>query len=200
MKKRQSGRWARVTNLLAVFAVAGSVLAMGTFNQPVQASTPDGSTPANEGVCDVLRGGTPALYGLCVAYCEAQDLDLVGDKETPNNKILANYRKKMQAGDPDMPCLKVPCPCWTDAELASITNNAGAGDSVSCVSNATSAQIRNNTNLQFAVIDIGRVPPLCRYTDTTVTPPTSRRFTVDDAAAAQSCYHQVIAACGSLGY
>ena len=27
------------------------------------AQTPDGETPANEGVCDVLQGGTPGLYG-----------------------------------------------------------------------------------------------------------------------------------------
>lgn len=196
MNKRHDGLLGRVMNVFALVAVAGSMFVTGSLN----ASTPDGSTPANEGVCDVLRGGTPGLYGLCVAYCEAQDLDLVGDKETPNNKILGNYRKKMQAGDPDMPCVKVPCPCWTDAELAAITNSSSAGDSISCVSTANSAQIRNTTNLQFAVIDTGRVPALCRYTDTKVSPPTSRRFTVDDAAAAQSCYDQVIAACGSLGY
>ena len=196
MHKHQTGLLRQVKDLLAVVAVVGALFAAA----PLQALTPDGSTPANEGVCNVLQGGTAGLYGLCVAYCEAQDLDLVGDKETPNNKILANYRKKMQPGDPDMPCLKVPCPCWTDTELAAITNSSGAGDVVSCVSTASSAQIRNITNLQFAVIDTGRVPALCRYTDTKVTPPTSRRFTVDDAAAAQSCYDQVTAACASLGY
>ena len=34
---------------------------------PVWAGTPDGFPPANEGVCDELIGGTPGLYGLCVA-------------------------------------------------------------------------------------------------------------------------------------
>ena len=69
------------------------------------AATPDGVTPANEGVCNVLQasGITPGLYGLCVAYCEAQDLDTF-DKEPPSTKILANYNKRKQASDPTMPC------------------------------------------------------------------------------------------------
>ena len=69
------------------------------FTGSVMANTPDGETPANEGVCDNLMGATPGLYGLCVAYCEAQDLDMVGEAKMPNSKILANYRKKMQASD-----------------------------------------------------------------------------------------------------
>ncbi len=176
-----------------LFLVAGLVVA-----SPVIAETPDGETPANEGVCDVLKtNATPGLYGLCVAYCEAQDLDIVGDKETPNNKILGNYNKKKQASDPDMPCLKVPCPCWSDAELAAITNRASAvpPDSISCASTATTAQIRNTTNLQFATADIGRQPPLCRFTDTMTSPRISRRFDIT-AEEAKSCYDQVKAACG----
>ncbi len=71
------------------------------------AQTPDGETPANEGVCDVLQadGTTKGLYGLCVAFCEAQDhasLDypITGDdldalmNMKPGGKILANYNKK----------------------------------------------------------------------------------------------------------
>jgi hypothetical protein len=87
------------------------------------ASTPDGETPANEGVCDVLKvdGITKGLYGLCVAYCEAQDLNDM-NKEPPSTKILANYNRKKQAEDPGMPCLAPPpnCPCWTPEELDAI--------------------------------------------------------------------------------
>ena len=183
--------------LSMLIAILGTVLFAGwaAMSVPVMASgTPDGSTPANEGVCDVLKGGTAGLYGLCVAYCEAQDLDIVGDKETPNNKILDNYRKKMQAGDPDMPCVKVPCPCWTDAELANITNSGGA---LSCGQTATTALIRDSSPIQFAIADIGT--PTCRFTDTTTTPRISRRFTGIDPAAAQSCYTQITDACSSLG-
>ena len=50
------------------------------LSSPVIASTPDGETPANEGVCDSLNGATPGLYGLCVAYCEAQDLDILATR------------------------------------------------------------------------------------------------------------------------
>jgi len=98
----------------------------------------------------VLQDGTPGLYGLyglCVACCEAPDLDLVGNKEPPNNRILANYRRKMQPGDPDMPSVKVPCPCGTEAALAAITVRATAGDAISCRPNATTAQLLNTTNL-----------------------------------------------------
>jgi len=94
---------------------------------PIHASaqTPDGETPANEGVCDGLRadGTTKGLYGLCVAYCEAQDcvpnLDgtLPTSCEASQHRILDNYNKKKQPGDPDMPCVKQACPCWDQAEL-----------------------------------------------------------------------------------
>jgi len=104
---------------LAAAALMGLTMMSGS----AMAQTADGVTPANEGVCNALQGGTPGLYGLCVAYCEAQDLDLVGDKETPNNKILGNYRKKMREGDPDMPCIQVPCPCWNAEQLGKCRRN-----------------------------------------------------------------------------
>lgn len=102
---------------------------------------PDGITPANEGVCNELKGSTPGLYGLCLAFCEAQDhatlsspiteeeLEALKDN-TPSGRILANYNKKKQSGDPDMPCVKVeePCPCWDNIELDSITNPTGSND------------------------------------------------------------------------
>lgn len=192
-----STRIAAATKRSAIaFTAFGSFLValLATMPSPVLASTPDGETPANEGVCNVVKGGTPGLYGLCVAYCEAQDLDIVGDKEAPSNKILANYRKKMQAGDPDMPCVKVPCPCWTDAELAGIVNSGGA---LSCGKTTTTALIRNSSPIQFASVDLSLAT--CRFTDTTTSPVTSRRFTGIDPAAAESCYAQVAQACAGLG-
>ena len=66
--------------LMGAFFIAGIAI-----SAPAMAETPDGTTPANETVCDGLKtNATPGLYGLCVAYCEAQDLDIVGDKETPD--------------------------------------------------------------------------------------------------------------------
>lgn len=110
-------------------------VALPLLGPSVQAQTPDGETPANEGICDDLQadGITKGLYGLCVAFCEAQDVtdesDPVTDEEldaiansAPSGKILANYNKKKKDTDPGMPCIVTEgvCPCWSAEELASI--------------------------------------------------------------------------------
>jgi hypothetical protein len=79
----------------------------------------DGNTPANEGVCDVLIGATPGLYGLCVGYCEARDInDIANEDSKPSNgKLLDLYNKRKKDSDPEMPCVQTPCSCWTAAEL-----------------------------------------------------------------------------------
>jgi hypothetical protein len=98
--------------------------------------TPDGSTPAEEDTCDGLKYGTPGLYGLCIAFCEAHDciptfneageLDLSSCKKN-DRKILDKYRSKMVDGDSDMPCLPATqanedpltaCPCWSRDQLS----------------------------------------------------------------------------------
>ena len=95
--------------------------------------TPDGTPPSQEAICDDLKHGTPGLYGLCIAFCEAHDC--IPDHELANpyanckksdSRILANYNRKMRDGDPDMPCLPsskdessgVACPCWSREQLA----------------------------------------------------------------------------------
>lgn len=109
------------------------------FFSVVNAQTPDGETPANEGVCDDLIGLTPGLYGLCVAFCEAQDCEAIFDPATgvvtfdesckPSSpKLLANYNKRMQLGDPTMPCVRDQCPCWSEAEL----DNMADGRTIVC--------------------------------------------------------------------
>ena len=109
---------------MKIFATFAAVVAVAVFNAvPAFAQTPDGDTPANEGVCDELIGGTPGLYGLCVAYCEAQDLDEFGVARVPNERLLANYDKRKEFSDPDMPCIKAPCPCWEPTELAAAYPN-----------------------------------------------------------------------------
>lgn len=166
------------------------------FSGSVMATTPDGETPANEGVCDELMTATKGLYGLCVAYCEAQDLDEIGDKETPNNKILANYKKKMQPGDPVMPCIQPVCPCWTGEELSKL-----ASDSINtnaCTINETVARIAPSPGTYAYTAPGG---PICRYNDRTTTPNISRRFSGVDVLppeVAQSCYSQIVTACEGL--
>lgn len=81
----------------------------------------------NEEACDVLVGGTPSLYGLCIAYANAGN-------ENARDRIASNYAKKMQPGDPDLASLfddGPTCPCWdetillTDACAYEVTQNLG---------------------------------------------------------------------------
>ena len=92
---------------------------------PALGSTPDDMTPAEEIVCDELHDFTPGLYGLCVAYCEAQDCDfesaISGQCSAPNPRLLDIYEKKRRAEDPPMPCLvsetEDECPCFSAEDL-----------------------------------------------------------------------------------
>ena len=137
--------------ILAVMFVAFAMVASSPANAQ---GTPDGETPANEGVCDELIGATPGLYGLCVGFCEAQDcrptLDAMGeltfDHCNPSSpRLLENYKKRMQPGDPSMPCVaEGECPCWTEAELETL-----GGVSDECADDGFSTAIGNETELAF---------------------------------------------------
>lgn len=102
-------------------------LSAGMFlSTSVAAKTPDGVTPANEAVCDVLNeeGTTKGLYGLCIAYCAATDSpeDLSSDDKIASlpirsKRMLNNYNKKRNDADPQMPCAtfyeESNCPAWS---------------------------------------------------------------------------------------
>lgn len=118
------------------FSLLGVIfIVLSMVGLPAVAQTPDTLTPAEETVCDPLMadGVTKGLYGLCVAFCEAQDhaalTDPIEESElealatsAPSGKILASYNKRKQDTDPEMPCILVdePCPCWTPEELNAI--------------------------------------------------------------------------------
>jgi hypothetical protein len=106
------------------------------------ASTPDGDTPAEETVCDSLNTDdiSQGLYGLCLAFCEAQDIadeDLAITEDellalqdnAPSGSILDAYKNMKKDTDPDMPCIKVDstCPCWTNDELLAINGEGPDG-------------------------------------------------------------------------
>ncbi|HYQ70324.1 MAG TPA: hypothetical protein VET88_00195 [Gammaproteobacteria bacterium] len=109
---------------------------LSLFGSAVLAITPDGETPANEGVCDGLMGGTPGLYGLCVAFCEAQDCEATLDPatgliefepgcKTSDIRLLERYNSRKEPTDPDMPCVNVAaneCQCWSSEELYGLAN------------------------------------------------------------------------------
>lgn len=145
--------------LKSLTIAVATVAACFTFlTTPAPAGTPDSIPPAKEGSCDSLRGGTPGLYGLCVAYCEAQDLNEVFQAMkaggNPGQKILANYRKKMGEGDPDMPCIvksATECPCFNInlcpsndftcqlgiTDVSQVFDGQACGISDSCLNSAT---------------------------------------------------------------
>lgn len=182
----------RALRLAAVALLAS--MAMNT----AMAATPDGTTPANEGVCNGLQvaGVTPSLYGLCVAYCEAQDLDTF-DKEPPSTKILDNYNKRKQASDPAMPCVKPTCPCWSGAEIASISAD---GVAAACLSGTNKLSIIDNAPQNHtAEADTTAGRERCRYINLNISPATVRNFSVTPAESL-ACYADIEAACQSTGH
>ncbi len=78
----------RSSHLICISLVA----TIGVFGQ-VQANTPDGMTPAVETLCDAYQDSIPGLYGLCVAYCEAQDLDEF-EKEPTEGVLEGNFARR----------------------------------------------------------------------------------------------------------
>ena len=113
-------------NIIAVLAIL--------LSGALYAQTPDGETPENEEVCDELKYSTPGLYGLCIAYCEAQDSDTRDDAKA---SLLKNYNRKMVEGvDPPMPCLVSPpessCPCFTYQEVAAIAETQSLSSAFFC--------------------------------------------------------------------
>lgn len=84
--------------ILACVTLAGG-LALASVSY---AQTADGMTPAEETVCDGQEG---ALWGLCVAYCEAMDCDheFPYADEQACERVLTNYLKK--SGDTMPPCV-----------------------------------------------------------------------------------------------
>ncbi len=93
---------------------------LGLLTTPSLAQTADGMTPAEETVCD---GQSGALWGLCVAYCEAMDCDSpfpFADEEACE-RVLANYMIK--AGG-EMP----PCSVDMDDDQGGMDDTGSAGE------------------------------------------------------------------------
>jgi hypothetical protein len=67
--------------------------------QSLHGKTPDGQTPSEEEVCDGLSG--PA-FGLCNAYCEAQDCDALDPERNSCERLRRNFEK--HTGTPIFPC------------------------------------------------------------------------------------------------
>lgn len=168
-----------------------------TMNGSAIASTPDGVTPANEGVCDALQGLTAGLYGLCVAYCEAQDLDSI-DKRPPSLRILANYQGKMQAGDPDMPCSSPNYTCFNENELNSIVTTNTCTRFSDATGSVIQYGVQDGVNSHFVKVDT-RPEASCVYVDILSEPDVIRNQLFTDATKAQEAFDAAETKCSSLG-
>ena len=88
------------------------------------AQNPNPEIPDAKSICEEMKHGTPGLYGLCLAFWSGQDCTPDFTAEDPfeectpaSSSILEKYRAQAQPGDPDMPCIQNPCPCWSEEEL-----------------------------------------------------------------------------------
>ena len=79
----------RILETTAAMLFAGAVLITSNTANAYGDGTPDGSPPAEEQVCDTA-GLFGAAYGLCIAFCEANDCDAT---DQPDNRSCSSLRK-----------------------------------------------------------------------------------------------------------
>jgi len=109
----------------SIFVRAVLVASVGLAGSAVSAQTPF------ETVCAPLHpsnGVTPGLFGLCVAYCVAQECNALdvpecGPELCSCSDVLDDYNDKRQPGDPAMPCIQEECPCFDAQFLADELSN-----------------------------------------------------------------------------
>jgi hypothetical protein len=194
-------------------AVVLCVLLSALFSNVAFAKTPDGETPANEGVCDDTLFATPGLYGLCVAFCEAQDCEATlnpstGEIEFAENckasssKILSNYNRRKTDFDPSMPCVNEAaneCPCWTEDEL----DQVGDGFTVFCGQPGVGSELTFLIGLDDGVggLDHVQVPDAgneCFYHEQNPQPTTTRLINTPGEEA-EVCRQSILTECADRG-
>jgi len=164
-------------------------------------------------VCNPLFGGTPGLFGMCLAYCKAGELEtvllergvdarklerLAARKDT----VLSYYNSRRQASDPEMPCIQqTACPCWgDDYTSASFWSARGAtqcgDDSADPVmfKSITAGQSNNTVNIR-AYSNAGVGPHFCSLSDQTTDEFSLQQVSETDA---RFCGQQISATCSLL--
>ncbi len=167
--------------------------------------------PPSQGVCGDLKGGTPGLFGLCVAFCEAQELGDAPDSKQSAFSLLAAYESKRQPGDPDMPCLDsgasstkpqpptASCSCWSTDEL-----EAAIPSPNTCSTSPEYVIASQNTlsRTSFAMVEIPSsfMSPSCSFQDTdgTITGFFGRAISEADAEGCAAVLNSFINAKGCL--
>lgn len=164
-------------------------------------------------VCDPLIGGTPGLFGRCLSYCKAAELevDLLergADAEKLDRlaarkaRVLADYNSIREASDPEMPCIqKRACPCWGgDYASTSFWTTRGAAhcddnSSASVVFKSLSAGQSDNTVNIRAYSNPGVGTHFCSVSDQT-----SGAFSLQYVSETDAifCGEQISATCSLL--
>lgn len=113
----------------SVGLAAALALALVGLAGAAGAKTPDGKTPAEEQVCDGLRG---AEFGLCNAYCEAIDCDSRNRPTKACESLRDNYFELtgMTALPCDATCPDLPDP--TCSEIGMIGSDEDGCDICLC--------------------------------------------------------------------
>jgi hypothetical protein len=182
---------------------------------PISASAQtDTETPANEEVCDDLMFASPGLYGLCVAFCEAQDCQPDFSSDDPfeqchpsSPKLLEAYDKRKGEDDPEMPCVQTGCPCWSPEELADLPfPSDGSG---LCIHRGDGERgldgwaipLEGPSSIVVQTIETGRprAPILCQYLAPHLDPPVFRDLSIS-ADEYATCTADVIASGRERGF
>ena len=100
---------------------------LGLSTSAALAKTSDGETPAVETWCDQFEG---AAFGICNAYCEAQDCDAQDPQSVSCDQLAGNFLKKTDK--------KIACSfsCEEDCENQLTKDLAKCGDDKFCTSKA----------------------------------------------------------------
>ena len=178
----------------------------------------------NSPVCDDLRGGTRGLHGLCVSYCETQNVSedfkphhfkphKAKRKAAKREKVLARYNAKKGASDPEMPCVEQAsptvtiCPCWAPAELDA-DKWRGKSPAAACRNTLTSDELSAGTTgldfgralalttIAYAGTDQEEVMNFCVREDNATSVKMSEKIL--DPKVVAACRAQVKATCDAL--
>ena len=95
-------------NLTASMLLAGAVLIASGAALAYGDGTPDEQPPAEEEICDAA-GLVGSAFGLCVAFCEANDCDAF---EEPDDLACSMLRERYArlTGQLFLPCEVIPPP------------------------------------------------------------------------------------------
>ena len=128
-------------NWKTIFAV-GAILLSGTL----YAQTPDGETPANEGICDSESG---AAYGLCNAYCEAMDCDSENSQASEVACLKVEDKWIKITGREYLPCdCPPPALSITAVDTYQVTSNSAVINWTTDV--PSTSQVHYSTDLSYS--------------------------------------------------